>query len=247
MTKKNLIIIQARLSSSRLPNKALFKLGNTSVIERMVSIANASKYGECIIATSNNKSDDLLVNLLENKNINYYRGDLNNVFRRFKKLIYSNNLDSGYFIRLTADCPLLDYKLINHCVEQHKKNNNIYTRTDHNKSLPLGQSVEVVDVEAFMNINENELNDNDKEHVTPYFYKNKKFKTESINNFLIDQSISKNIRITLDEIDDYKLISKVNEKLNFSNKNLPDLNKIIELYKIEPQLFKLNSNVKQVS
>lgn len=247
MTEKNLIIIQARLSSSRLPNKPLFKLGNTSVIERMVSIANASKGGECIVATSNNKSDDLLVNLFENKNINYYRGDLNNVFRRFKKLIYSNNLDSGYFVRLTADCPLLDYKLINHCVDQHNKNNNIYTRTDHNKSLPLGQSVEVVDVETFMNINENELNDYDKEHVTPYFYKNKIFKTESINNFLFDQSISKNIRITLDEIDDYKLISKVNEKLNFSDINLPDLNKIIELYKKDSELFKLNINVKQVS
>ena len=247
MTKKNLIIIQARLTSSRLPNKVLFKLGNTSVIERMVSIANASKGGECIVATSNNKSDDLLVNLFKNKNINYYRGDLNNVFRRFKKLIYNNNLDSGYFVRLTADCPLLDYKLINLCIEQHKKNNNIYTRTDHNKSLPLGQSVEVVDVETFMNINENELNDYDKEHVTPYFYKNKKFKTQSIKNFLVDPSISKNIRITLDEIQDYKLISKVNEKLNFSDINLPDLNKIIELYKNESELFKLNINVKQVS
>ena len=247
MTEKNLIIIQARLSSSRLPNKVLFKLGNTTVIERVVSIANASKVGECIVATSNDKSDDSLVNLFENKDINYYRGDLNNVFRRFKKLIYSNNIDTGYFVRLTADCPFLDYKLINHCVEQHEKNKNIYTRTDHNKSLPLGQSVEVVDVETFMNINENELNDYDKEHVTPYFYKNKKFKTESINNFLNDPSISKNIRITLDEIDDYKLISKVNEKLNFSDINLPDLNKIIELYKKDSELFKLNINVKQVS
>jgi len=51
----------------------------------------------------------------------------------------------------------------------------------------------------------------------------------------------------LDEIDDYKLISKVNEKLNFSDINLPDLNKIIELYKKDSELFKLNINVKQVS
>ena len=107
MKKMNVIaIIQARMSSSRLPGKVLFDLAGKPIIWHIVNrLKECKNVNHIVVATSNLSSDDDLVNYCKNNKIDYYRGSLNNVLSRFTELldIYKSN----YFVRVTGDCPLI--------------------------------------------------------------------------------------------------------------------------------------------
>ncbi len=103
--KKNIVLIQARSTSSRLPNKVIKEVSGEALVERIYYIAQKSPLvNDVIVLTSNNKSDDLLCNLMTDKDIKFFRGDLDNVFIRFRDYLKSSDTDNDNFVRLTADC-----------------------------------------------------------------------------------------------------------------------------------------------
>lgn len=102
--QKTIAIIQARMSSTRLPGKVMLPLAGSPVIWHVYNRAQKCKYvDEVIVATSIDKSDDELVDFLKANNMNFYRGSLDNVLKRFMDIVYEKK--PQYVVRITADCP----------------------------------------------------------------------------------------------------------------------------------------------
>ena len=187
-------IIQARTNSKRFKNKVLETINGKSMIFHVCDkVRKSKKVKKTIVATSLNKSDNNLVKHLKKMNIESFRGDLNNVAERLLKLAKIEK--AKYFLRISGDSPLIDYKIIDRACNLLLKYKNKYDLVTNlfPRTFPKGQSVEIIKtstLEKYIN----SFSKNEKEHVTKYFYKNaEKFK---IKNFYfngkkkdIDQSV----------------------------------------------------------
>lgn len=211
-------IIQARYSSKRLPGKVLKKISGVEILKRVFNQVNKSKkINKIIVATSNHNTDDRLVNFCIKNKINYIRGPLNNVFKRFYIILKKENFSS--FIRITADSPLLDYSLIDKGINLFKRNKydivtNVFPRT-----FPKGYSVEVINSQIILDFLPKIKKKRHQEHLTSYFYDNsRKFK---IKNFFNKINYSE-INLSVDNISDLlkvKKIIKIYKNKNFNLKN----------------------------
>ena len=217
-------IIQARYSSKRLPGKVLKKISGIAILKRVFNQVNKSKkINKIIVATSNHKTDNRVVNFCIKNKINYVRGPLNNVFKRVYIILKKENFSS--FIRITADSPLLDYNLIDKGINLFKRNKydivtNVFPRT-----FPKGYSVEVMRSKIILDFLPKIKKKRHQEHLTSYFYDNyRKFK---IKNFFNKINYSK-INLSVDNISDLLKVKKI-IKL-YKNKNF-NLNNTLFIYK----------------
>ncbi len=214
---KSGIICQARLSSTRLPGKVLFDLGGKNSIELIYLKykKQLSQKVEFAVATSNSKEDQAIKIFCEEKNIKVFCGDLQNVLLRYYKC--SKELDLKYIIRITSDCPFIDYGPVSSMLTYLVQNNLDYISNSHNKEghVPDGFDIEVFTMKALEKaIKLDNLLPSDKEHVTFPFIKNSSFKKELITN---TPRKYKGIRLTLDEPYDYKLIKLIIREIGIEN------------------------------
>ena len=219
---KIISIIQARTSSKRLKNKVLKKINNKPIIEYVYESAlNSKLFDDIIVATSNRKSDEAIVRWCKEKNIKFCRGSLNNVSNRFYKICKNEKFD--YFMRVCADSPLLDFKILKKKIKYIKNYDLLTNCLD--KTFPKGQSVEVISKKIFIK-NIKKFKKRHKEHITSFFYEyHEKFK---IKNFVSGKDLSK-INLSIDTINDFRKIKKIlnllkNKHFNYSYK------KYISLY-----------------
>ena len=201
---KPIVIIQARQSSNRLPNKVLLPIKKLSVIEIIYRRVFCSDY-KTIVAISNDKTDDLLCSLLKSKNIPYFRGSLNDVKSRYLNICKKYS-DKKLVIRLTADNIFPDKYLIKEMIDFFIKNKKKYLHINQKiKKIPYGLSVELFNLGEIRK----PKNDNikDLEHVT---YSIKKTKNE----FPIKSSLMFKKKASIDFLEDYFLIKNFFEKHN---------------------------------
>lgn len=216
-----LCIIQARLSSKRLPAKMFKRIINKTLIDRVIQQALKSKeIKKIVIATSKNKSDDLLFKYCQYKNINVYRGSLENVAERFYQISRDFKCDS--FLRLNGDSPLIDPILIDYCIKKFQKYKCDILTNSFPKTFPKGQGIEIIKSKVFQQEFKNLRTKKDKEHVFPYFYRNKrKF---NFKNVYCKQNLN-SINLSLDTFKDLNRIRKI---LSNSNNITPSLNKMVK-------------------
>jgi spore coat polysaccharide biosynthesis protein SpsF len=222
-----LCIVQARLSSKRLPAKMLKKILNKTLIDRvLLQISKSQKINKIILATSKHYSDNKLAKYCKNKNIEVYRGSLDNVAERFYEISKKENSDS--FLRVNGDSPLIDYRLIDFCIEQFQKNNYDILTNSFPKTFPKGQGVEIIKSKVFQRAFENIKSKKDLEHVFPYFYRNKKkFRFKNIK---CKQKLN-TINLSIDTLNDLIRIRKLLSKSKNVTLSLNKLiNKNIKLY-----------------
>ena len=205
-----LAIIQARTSSKRFNNKILFPIYGTPLIGHVVEkLRKSKKIKQIIVATSNHKTDNKLIKYLKKEKIKFFKGDLNNVARRLYKLAQSKK--AKYFVRISGDSPLIDYKLVDEALEILYKNKkeydlvtNVFPRT-----FPRGQSVEIIKTET-LGKNLKKFSKLEQEHVTVYFYKN--YKNYLIKNFTFKNK-TKIMKLSIDTKEDLvKILNKFDEK-----------------------------------
>ena len=197
-------IIQARMNSSRFPNKVLKMINNKPLIEYLIDQIEFKNIDmPIIVATSVKKTDQEIVDYCINHNLEFYRGDLLNVASRFYKIIKIYNLD--FFVRVCADSPLLDGNLIKKAVTFIEKDIDIITNVMP-RSFPKGQSVEVVNCKTFLSHYDKLTSEQDFEHVTRYFYKNST--SFNIINLKNDKDFS-SVNLAVDTRQDFQKISKI--------------------------------------
>jgi len=244
---KPLFIIQARMSSSRLPGKVLKEINNKSLVQRIIDSTKASSYSSKIyIATSTDKTDDVLVEHLKQQDVSIYRGSLENVFSRFYEITNKEQSNFDSVVRLTADCPLLDPKVIDLTIEDHyKKINYDYTSNGLSGSFPLGQGVEVVEINKFLDLKNKRLTNEDLEHVTRFIWKRPSiYNCNSVEyNHPTYQNCSQ-LRLTVDEIEDFNLIEKIIQNMSYDKKK-PSLDDVVNFLYKNPKLIDINKHIKQ--
>ena len=163
------------MSSKRFRGKVLYKINNKPLIWYLINnIKKSKKVTDIIVATSKNKSDDVLTKYLKKINIKFFRGNLNNVMKRLFDL--SKKLKKKYFLRISADSPLIDYRIINKAIllANKKKKFDLITNV-FPRSYPSGQSTEIIRSDILGNaLNNPKITKYDLEHVTTFFYRNNK-------------------------------------------------------------------------
>jgi len=114
-------IIQARVSSTRLPGKVLKQLpfaGGVTVLEQVVMrLKKSKKLDDIIVATTTEEDDNKIASLLKKKGIKCFRGSKENVLSRYYLAARENNLD--IVVRVTSDCPCIDPAVVDYIIEKH--------------------------------------------------------------------------------------------------------------------------------
>ncbi len=166
------IFIQARMSSSRYPGKVLAPVCGVPIIKHVVSrMQEVNNKNRVVVLTSEQTSDDPLSAFLTSINCLVFRGDINNVFDRFQKALDQHPCD--YFVRLCADSPFIDINLVQLLIEKTISTECDFASNVFFRSFPKGQSVEIIRSDLFKKMLREDLDDYEREHVTPYFYKHR--------------------------------------------------------------------------
>jgi spore coat polysaccharide biosynthesis protein SpsF len=197
---KYLVIIQARISSSRLPAKMMMDLSEKTLLQRVYEIVKKSKLADkIVIATSEEKSDDLIELKAKKLGFDIFRGSLNNVLERFYECAKSYKAQN--IIRICGDSPVISYKHIDKLIEKLEANNCEYCGL---RNSVYGMSPEVFTFESLENAYLNYRNEYDTEHVTPYIIEHSKTLIEEIEEVYQKPEI----RATIDTLEDYIRMEK---------------------------------------
>jgi len=237
------IFLQARQNSTRFPNKILKEICGKSVfeliIERLQNINNAKIF----LVTGPLIHNKQLIEKSIECGIEYFTGNENNVLDRFYQA--SKKFESEKIIRITGDCPLLDFKLINNTKIIFEEDNFDLVCNYLPRSYPHGYDFEIFSskiLEAVWKYVFNTFStkqDFEKEKIPPmkYIINSKSLSIHNIKN----SSDFSFIRLTLDYPEDFELITKIYENLYQQNYNF-DSEKIISLIRKNPKLLNLNEN-----
>ena len=235
-------IVQARMTSRRLPGKVMrLLLGREMILHQLERIKRAKLVDEIIVATSVDPTDDILAECLEKNGQKFHRGDLNNVLSRYyhTALVLQPSSDSS-IVRLTADCPLTDPAVIDAVISQHLQSKADYTSNTMKPTFPDGLDVEVCTWTALQKAHAEAKTDFEKEHVTPFFYQNpSKFHLESHLNPMGDLST---LRWTVDEPTDFALVEKIYGALYPQNPAFSTVD-IMNVLRANPEWQKLNTGL----
>ena len=236
--KKIVAIVQARLSSKRLSNKVLMDLSGRTVVGQVFNQLSFSKLiNDVVLATSLDKSDDPLENWANENNQKFYRGDLNNVLKRFYDTAKKFNAD--IIVRITADCPLIDPEVVDSVVKGYLEGDYDYFTNTNPPTFPDGLDTEVFSFSTLKKTYEEAKLQSEIEHVTPYIKNhNRKFR---IGNYVSEINYE-HYRWTLDNDEDYKFISEVYKRLH---KKGPFIkwNDVINLLETDEKLVNINSHI----
>jgi spore coat polysaccharide biosynthesis protein SpsF len=210
-------IIQARMSSRRLPGKSMMKIQGKTILQRVIERVNCSvKVKKIIVATSRHKSDCIIKKFCEKKNIEHFQGDLVNVYKRFVDLVKKKNIKK--FVRICADSPFIDPKIIDKLIVEFNKNNFDLVTNVYPRSFPKGQSVEVIKAETFIKNFKKIKNKSFLEHITKYFYSKKNSKKIRIKNIKNIKNFS-NYNLSIDTLKDFKNAQLFLKKKIYSKKD----------------------------
>lgn len=204
-----LAILQARASSSRLPEKVLKPILGVPMLKRQIErVQRAKLIDKLLIATSDDVTDDSIEQLCQQSSRECFRGNLDDVLDRFYQA--AKPIAPEHVVRLTGDCPLADPYLIDEVIQFHISENFDYTSNTIEPTYPDGLDVEIFRFACLEQAwREAEL-PSQREHVTPYIHQQPKRFRIGIYKNNIDLS---HLRWTVDEAMDFELVKTIYEAL----------------------------------
>jgi spore coat polysaccharide biosynthesis protein SpsF len=191
--------------------------------------------GKIIIATTNLEVDDVIVNFAKKNEIEYFRGESDDVLDRFYQC--AKNFSSDNILRITSDNPLVDPTVIDDLIINYQKSSCDYASTNLARTYPFGIDAEIFSFNTLEKTWKNAILPSEREHVSSYMKKNSKiFKQFNLRNKIKVPLV----RLTIDREVDLELfrivISKITDRPII-------MNNILELYNNEPKLFEINSHM----
>ncbi len=199
-------ILQARMSSSRLPGKVMKPLAGRPMVERQIErLRRCKTLSRLVVATSDDPSDDALATFLADIGVEVHRGPLADVLGRYVGAIETLGI-RGQVVRLTADCPLADPGVIDDCVRLQASLGVDYCSNGRNRTYPRGLDVEVFDAQDLLTAGRQATDPYDREHVTPFLYRPGAPFTQGE---LVQDRDESALRWTVDTPEDYAFVEKV--------------------------------------
>ena len=240
------IFLQARVGSTRLPGKILKKICGKTVFELLVERLKNVKANKIILATGSLEKNNLLVNEAKKLGIDYFCGPEENVLDRFYTC--ANHFQSDNIIRVTGDCPLIDYNVINKGVGIFDSNKYDILSIDRVHTFPHGFDFEIFTKDALIK---------SWDEILGHFHSKEEFSSKfmpptinmlqsnQFNNYdLINDKNYASLRLTMDYEEDFQLINEIYSSLYTKNKSFA-FDEILQLFNERPRLLDINKKFAQ--
>lgn len=232
-------IIQARMGSTRLPQKIMMDLCGKPMLWHIVNRVRRSRLvNDVVVATSVEQADDAVEQMAKGNGILFWRGSQNNVLERFYGC--ATQYQADIVLRLTGDNALVDAGLIDMGITYFKEKEFDYIC--YREGLPLGMAVEIFTYDALKLAYENAEDTQCLEHVTPYLYRN-----PSLFRIMRVPCMGENyshLRWTMDTEQDRNLIKEIYESMYYENPYF-SFEDILKEYGSHPQWMHINEDVEQ--
>lgn len=236
MKKKVVAIVQARMSSTRLPGKVMMKIGEKPMIEvLLLRLSKSRLIDEVILATGENPSNKSLIHHVNKLGIKCVIGSDSDVLNRYVKATKESAAET--VVRITGDCPLIDPELVDSVIKRYMDSNFDYLSNSNPPTFPDGLDVEVFSSSALFLADDLATESYDREHVTP-FIRNSDLFSKGI--FANEKDLS-SLRWTVDEHADFEVISSIFSA--FNNEIFFSWQEVLKLEQSNPQIFTINKDI----
>lgn len=230
-------IIQARMSSTRLPSKVMKMVSGKTILGHVISRLGSARLIDTVtVATTTDRSDDVIAKWCGENNIPFHRGSLNDVLSRYYEA--AKKFGAKTVVRITSDCPLIDPELVDRITEKFSEGG--YDHVSVGPTYPDGLDAEVLSFSSLEKAHREARLSSEREHVTPYIWKNPG--TFRLGNIQCEKDLSR-MRWTVDDERDLLLVTKIYEGLG--TKKLFHMKEVLEFLEKNPELLEINSSTKR--
>lgn len=239
---KTAAIIQARMTSTRLPGKVLKKIMDKPLLEYQIErLLNSKLINEIIVATTTNVTDKPIVDLCNKLNIKFFRGSEEDVLSRYYNA--AKEFNAEVIVRLTSDCPVIDSEVVDKVIKYYLNNKNEYDYVSNTliRTFPRGMDTEVFPFSVLETSFRQAKTKSEREHVTPYIYNDPDIFNLGYVTYKQNESYH---RWTVDTGEDLELIRNIITELYPVNKFFT-LEDIIDLFNRYPNWLKINAHIEQ--
>jgi spore coat polysaccharide biosynthesis protein SpsF len=238
---KVVIVVQARMTSTRLPGKVLLPLAGRPMLQCLLERLQRVELAQAlVVATTTNATDDPIAQLCGVLGVACYRGSELDVLSRYAEAAAVHGAD--VVVRITSDCPLMDPALVDKVIGVYLAGDCDYASNMIELSYPYGMAVEVFSAAALASAHAQAQLPAEREHVTPYIYWHAdRFKLKSVRNEL-DLS---HHRWTVDTQQDYQLVQLIYETLYPENPQFESAH-VLALLALHPQWMCINQHIEQI-
>ena len=233
---KIVALVQARMGSTRLPNKVMKPIGGIPMIELLLSrLSKAKEVDRIVVATSVDLRNQSLVEHVQKLGYACEQGSENDVLDRFVQAAQKHKAD--VVVRITGDCPLLDPELVDEVIRRFKAAKVDYCSNVNPPTYPDGLDIEVFTLKILEQALQETNKPFDREHVTPYLREPGRFKTASLQHY---EDLSA-MRWTVDEPADFKVIENVFQ--HFHPRTDFSWGEVLDLQRLQPDVFNINEHI----
>lgn len=228
-------IIQARMGSTRLPGKVMKEICGKPVIFHVVNRLRGSRLIDRImVATTVEPSDGVIERWCGENNVECHRGSMDDVLERYYEA--ARKAGAATIVRITADCPLIDPEIVDAVIDRFSAGDCDHAGTE--ATYPDGLDTEVFSFRALEKAFREARLASEREHVTPYIWKNREiFRVVGVRN-AVDLS---HMRWTVDDERDFALVTRIFEGLKCADRAF-HMGEIVEFLGRNPDLLSINSS-----
>jgi spore coat polysaccharide biosynthesis protein SpsF len=239
---KTVIIVQARMTSTRLPGKVLKRVLDKPLLEYQIERLRRVKLAdEIVIATTVNDTDQPIIELCKNLSVSYFRGSEEDVLARYHGAAKEHYVD--VVVRVTSDCPLIDPQVIDEVIHFYIENTDKYDYVSNclKRTYPRGMDTEVFSLKALHEAFLEATAQPDREHVTPFIYKHSE--RYRVGHVVYSENKSSH-RWTVDTPEDFELIRRIIEAVypQIPEFSLEDCLNLLQQY---PDWSNINAHIEQ--
>ncbi len=237
------VLIQARMGSTRLPGKVLKEVMEKQLLQYLIErLRRVELADEIVIATTTNSEDQQIVDFCHVEQIPLFRGSSEDVLERF--YLAAKTFKADVVVRITADCPLIDPKLVDQVIKYYLDNypKYDYVSNSHVRSFPVGMDAEVFSFKVLEEAFQESRLPEEHEHVTPFIYR----RPNRYHSGLITHEPNlSHFRLTVDTQEDLDLISLILKEL-YPKKPEFNMNDVVRVLRVDhPEWVMINANIKQ--
>lgn len=237
---KTLIIVQARMTSTRLPGKVLLPLAGVPMLTRLIErLRRVRRADGIVIATTTNTTDDPIAALCAEQGVPCHRGSEHDVLSRYADAARLHGADT--VVRVTSDCPLIDPALIDQVMAAYAEGGSDYVSNMLPPTWPYGMAVEVFSAAALAQAHAEATQAAEREHVTPFLYWHPE--RYRLRNVASPVDLSQH-RWTVDTPEDYELVSRLFEHLMPTHPHFTQAD-VLALLDQHPDWIALNQHIQQ--
>jgi spore coat polysaccharide biosynthesis protein SpsF len=232
-------IIQARMSSTRLPGKVLVDIGGETVLARVVRrLQRATLVEDIVVATTNSAADHAIVRECQRLSVRVFRGEEHDVLDRYYHA--AKCIKAKGIVRITSDCPLIDPAITDNTIREFLEHRPDYASNALQRTYPRGLDTEVMSWDALAHAWREARLPYQRAHVTPYIYENPdRFDILPVKG----EADYSHHRWTLDTAEDLAFIHAVYDRLD--NDDRFSWRDVLALLERQPELVELNCDVMQ--